>query len=90
MPEFPVSIMPNPYDSVREIEKELGIESVDSTGAGFEYVPEQIVSYDVFKGIENRIHHATLEDIGEEHLTCDGEVCPIDFKTDILHIVVFT
>jgi adenosylcobalamin-dependent ribonucleoside-triphosphate reductase len=48
----------------------------------YEYQPEESVTKAQYEGISNAIKSALEEDIGEEHLDCDGGACPIDFRTD--------
>jgi len=46
----------------------------------YEYLPEQQVSKIEYEEIVRAIQHELDEDIGEEHILCDGGACPVDFS----------
>lgn len=88
MPDFPISVMPNPYAEVDQfIAKYDGEEALTAVkNVSFEYVPEQILSYDVYQAVERALHKsaATIEDIGFEHLDCGTGGCPISFNDAVV------
>ena len=45
----------------------------------YEYLPEQPVTQEVYDQIEASIQQGLDEDIGREHVECEGEACPITF-----------
>jgi len=48
----------------------------------FEYQPEEAVTIAEFQAIRQAIKDAVAEDIGQEHVECEGGACPIDFNDD--------
>ncbi len=53
---------------------------IDTTA--FEYQPEEAVTIAEFQAARQAIKDAVAEDIGQEHVECDGGACPIDFNDD--------
>jgi hypothetical protein len=49
----------------------------------YEYVPEQGVTKAEFDAISQAVIDEMAEDIGKEHLGCEGGACPIDFKEKV-------
>jgi adenosylcobalamin-dependent ribonucleoside-triphosphate reductase len=47
----------------------------------YEYQPEERVSRERFEEIQANIRQQMQEDIGKEHVECEGGSCPIDFKS---------
>jgi adenosylcobalamin-dependent ribonucleoside-triphosphate reductase len=48
--------------------------------AAYEYQPEEPVTKAKYEEISHAIRAALEEDIGREHVDCDGGACPIDFN----------
>lgn len=48
----------------------------------FEYQPEEAVTIAEFQAVRQAIRDAVAEDIGKEHVDCEGGACPIDFNED--------
>lgn len=48
----------------------------------FEYQPEESVTIAEFEAIRQAISDVMAEDIGKEHVECEGGSCPIDFNDD--------
>lgn len=46
----------------------------------FEYLPEEIVSEKVYNDTVSKIQSNMTEDVGSEHVQCEGGACPIDFE----------
>ena len=53
---------------------------IDTTA--FEYQPEEAVTIAEFQAARQAIKDAVAEDIGQEHVECEGGACPIDFNDD--------
>lgn len=53
---------------------------IDTTA--FEYQPEEAVTIAVFEAVRQTIRDAMVEDIGKEHVKCEGGACPVDFDSD--------
>ncbi len=53
---------------------------IDTTA--FEYQPEEAVTIAEFQAARQAIKDAVAEDIGQEHVDCEGGACPIDFNDD--------
>lgn len=53
---------------------------IDTTA--FEYQPEEAVTIAEFQAARQAIKDAVAEDIGQEHVECEGDACPIDFNDD--------
>lgn len=49
--------------------------------SAYEYQPEEPISAQVFAELMARINQPADEDIGAEHIACDGHACPVDFKS---------
>jgi hypothetical protein len=67
---------PDPYGIVESVTGEK------PKAGEYEYLPEQAVPQEVYQIIESRINRdeETAEDIGREHVECEGEACPITFR----------
>ncbi len=52
------------------------------SSTAFEYQPEEAVTIAQFQAIRQAIKDAVAEDIGQEHVECEGGACPIDFNDD--------
>ena len=50
--------------------------------AAYEYQPEEPVTKAKYEEISHAIRAALEEDIGKEHVDCEGGACPIDFRSD--------
>lgn len=48
--------------------------------SAYEYVPEQSITKEEYDQLLAQIHTAEQEDVGLEHITCEGGACPVDFK----------
>jgi hypothetical protein len=48
--------------------------------AAYEYQPEQPITKAEYEGIAHAIEAALQEEIGREHVACDGGACPVDFE----------
>jgi len=47
----------------------------------YEYLPEEPISEARYNELMENIHNTTIsEDIGQEHVECEGGACPIDFS----------
>ena len=53
---------------------------IDTTA--FEYQPEEAVTIAEFQAARQAIKDAVAEDIGQEHVDCEGGACPVDFNDD--------
>lgn len=49
-------------------------------GSSYEYLPEEPIIKVEFERIQREINSVQAEDIGKEHVDCDGGACPIDFN----------
>lgn len=49
--------------------------------SSYEYLPEEPVTKARYEAVIKDIQHVMEEDIGAEHVMCDGGACPIDFNT---------
>ena len=50
--------------------------------AAYEYQPEEPVTKAKYQEISHAVRAALEEDIGKEHVDCEGGACPIDFRND--------
>ena len=48
----------------------------------YEYQPEQGITKAEYEELHRNIQHELGEDIGKEHLDCDTQACPVDFKEE--------
>jgi len=48
----------------------------------YEYQPEQGITKAEYEELHRNIQHELVEDIGKEHLDCDTQACPVDFKEE--------
>jgi len=46
----------------------------------YEYLPEQMISKELYDDIVGRINKSMAEDIGREHLDCSTGACPITYR----------
>lgn len=49
--------------------------------SSYEYLPEEAVTKAQYENIVNAIKTVMEEDIGAEHVLCDGGACPVDFTS---------
>lgn len=47
--------------------------------SAYEYLPEEPISREQFEALSAAINGEQEQDIGKEHLVCDGGACPVDF-----------
>ena len=50
--------------------------------SSYEYQPEQAVTKAEYEAFRHAVEKAMEEDIGKEHVDCDGGACPVDFRSD--------
>jgi len=50
--------------------------------AAYEYQPEEPVTKAKYEEISHAVRAALEEDIGKEHVDCEGGACPIDFRNN--------
>ena len=50
--------------------------------AAYEYQPEEPVTKAKYEEISHAVRSALEEEIGKEHVDCEGGACPIDFLDD--------
>ena len=50
--------------------------------SAYEYLPEESVSKAEFEATVAKIKEAMEEDIGREHIDCDGGACPVNFVAE--------
>jgi hypothetical protein len=54
--------------------------SMDSSA--YEYLPEEQTTKAEYEAMMRAIHSTMAEDIGREHVDCDGGACPVDFREE--------
>jgi len=71
-------------DIIRENQPTVKVCSMMPTvnETAYEYVPEEAVSKERYDEIVKGIDKPTKEDVGYEHVACEGGQCPITFKED--------
>lgn len=49
-------------------------------GQSYEYLPEESLTKAQFENVQRDIRSSQPEDIGKEHVDCEGGACPVDFN----------
>ncbi len=52
----------------------------EETRKAYEYLPEEPVTFEKYKKVLDKVTGNMVQDIGREHLECEGGACPIVFK----------
>jgi hypothetical protein len=50
--------------------------------SAYEYQPEEALTKAEYEEISRALTTSIVEDIGREHISCEGDVCPVDFKEE--------
>ena len=50
--------------------------------SAYEYQPEEALTKAEYEEISRALTTSIVEDIGKEHISCEGDICPVDFKEE--------
>lgn len=51
--------------------------------SAYEYMPEESITKAGYEAVSNAIANAMAEDISAAHVSCDTEICPVDFEVGL-------